>query len=174
MNTQSVISINPTGTPAGMHIANDLLNRNVIAAKPINELRKVAKLIFGVTTSESDSRRQWTFRLLMGSVLMCFGLLFLNFIDVSGDEYVMPGICMVMIAGGASIACGLFTRLVSFALGIILVMTACHVSIATMTGYALLVCIGACVAACVSGSGRYSLDTLIYNRLFARKQSCAF
>lgn len=174
MNTQSVISINPTGTPAGLNIAKDLLKKNVISAKPINEMRKVAKLIFGVTTSPTDSRRQWTFRLLMGSILMCFGLLFLKTIGVDGSEYVMPGICTLMIACGASIACGLFTRLVSFAMGIILVMTACHISMASMTGYALLVCIAACVAVCVSGSGRYSLDTLIYNRLFACKQRYAF
>lgn len=174
MNPQSVISINPTGNPAGLNIAKELLNGKAIARKPINEMRKVAKVIFGVTTSESDSRRQWTFRLLMGSILMCFGLLFLHTVDVTGAEHVMPGICTLMVACGALVACGLFTRIVSFALAIILVMAACHISMATMTGYALLVCIAACVAVCVAGSGRYSLDTLVYNRLIRNKQRCAF
>lgn len=166
MNTQSVISINPTCTPAGINIAKELLNGKVIVEHPINEMRKVAKILLGVTTSVSDSRRQWSFRLLVGSILMCFGLLFINLAQVDGSEYVVSGISMLMIAGGGMIACGLLTRIVSFALGIILVMTVCHITLASMTGYALLVCIGACMAGVVTGSGRFSLDTLIYNRMF--------
>lgn len=168
MNTQGVISINPTCTPAGIHIPKEILNTPKIAKKPISALKQTAKMLLGVTTSTSDSRRQWTFRLVLGSILMCFGLLFLHSEFISGPEYVMPGICTAMIAGGAFIACGFLTRIVSFGLAIILTMFACHISLATMTGYAILVCIGACMAGIITASGRYSLDTLIYNGMFRR------
>lgn len=166
MNTHSVISINPIGTPSGFYISKDLLNTSSLSKKPISALRRTARLVLGISSNVRDSRRRWTFRLVIGTILMCFGLLFLDTTAISGPEYVMPGISVAMIAGGAFIASGFLTRLISLGLGIILLVFACSISMASMTEYAMVVCLAACVSALVTGSGRYSLDTLIYNRIF--------
>lgn len=163
MNTQNIISINPTGNPLGINFSAEILTKQVVSSKPVSSLAATLKVLLGVSTSASDSRRQWTFRVILGSILMCFGLLLLHTESFSASEQIMPGISIAMIAGGAFIACGLFTRIVSFALGIILVMALAHIGLGSMTGYALLVCIASCAAGIITASGRYSLDTLIYN-----------
>lgn len=165
MNTQNIISINPIAEPSGMNISNEYFTRRVAVAKPVNAMRKTLRILLGVSGNTVDSRRKWTFRVILGSILMCFGLLFLHTEVLGVWERVAPGVSMLMIAGGAFIACGLFTRLVSFALGIVLVMALCHLGLMYMTGYSLLVSIAACLAGVIIGSGRYSLDTLLYNRI---------
>lgn len=177
MNTQAIISINPTCAPAGMNIAKEMLNNNHIAKKPLSAIKSTVRTILGISSNTRLSRRQWTFRVVLGSILMCFGLLFLHTEVFAASERVMPGISIAMIAGGALIACGLFTRIVSFGLSIILATALFHIGIVYMTGFSLLVCIGACIAGIITGSGRYSLDTLVYNGFFSSQrweQSCAF
>lgn len=169
MNAQSVISINPTGTPSGINIAKDLLVGKVMVARPVSALRKTAKILLGVSTSPDDSRRQWTFRLVLGTILMCFGALFLDGASSELSIFIVPSVATVMIASGVFIACGLLTRLVSFALGIILVIAITHIPLASMTGYSMLVCIAVCGAGIITASGRYSLDTLIYNGLLGSR-----
>lgn len=177
MNSKAIISVNPTCAPSGMNIAKGMLNTHHIAKKPLNAMKSTVRAILGITSNARLSRRQWTFRVVLGSILMCFGLMFLHTEVIGASERVMPGIAIAMIAGGALIACGLFTRIVSFGLSIILITALYHIGIVYMTGFSMLVCIGTCVAGIVTGSGRYSLDTLVYNGLFSNRrweQNCAF
>ncbi|MCM1491233.1 MAG: DoxX family protein [Muribaculum sp.] len=177
MNTQTIISINPTCSPSGMNMAKEILRNHNISKRPISALKQSVRLILGITTSEGVSRRQWTFRVVLGSILMCFGLLFLHTEAFDISQQVMPGISLAMIAAGAFVACGLLTRIVSFGMSIILTMALCHIGIVYMTGFSILVCIGVCLAGIITGSGRYSMDTLLYNGLFSRRrlgQNCAF
>lgn len=177
MNSHAIISINPTCAPAGMNIAKEMLKTHQIAKKPLNAMKSTVRTILGITSNTRLSRRQWTFRVVLGSILMCFGLLFLHTEVFGASERVMPGISIAMIAGGAFIACGLLTRIVSFGLSIILATALFHIGIVYMTGFSMLVCIGACIAGIITGSGRYSLDTLVYNGIFSNRRwehSCAF
>lgn len=165
MNTTNIISINPISEPSGMHIGKEIFQRGVISAKPVNAMRATLRLILGVTGDTSDSRRRWTFRVILGSILMCFGLLFMHAGVYDVAERIAPGVSVAMVCCGAFIACGLMTRIFSFALAIILTMSLFHLGVMYMAGYSLLVCIGVCVAGVITGSGRYSLDTLIYNMI---------
>lgn len=165
MNTQSIISINPCLEPSGMSLTNNIISVDAKEVKDINPLQGTLKVLLGMTGNVRESRRQWTFRVIIGSILMVFGLLFLHTEVFSASERIVPGISFLMIAGGAFISCGLLTRLVSLALGIILLLAFSHIGVMYMTGFSLLVCVCACVAATITGSGRYSLDTLIYNSI---------
>lgn len=177
MNTHSIISINPTCSPSGMNMAKEILRNHNISKRPVSAVKHTARMILGISTTSSVSRRQWTFRVVLGSILMCFGLLFLHTEMFETSQQVMPGVSMAMIAAGALVACGFLTRIVSFAMSIILTMALCHIGVVYMTGFSMLVCIGACVAGIITGSGRYSLDTLLYNSIFSPGrwgQNCAF
>lgn len=166
MNTPNIISINPTSQPRGINVAKEIFEKSgVVVEKPISAMRQSLKLLLGVNCSAYDSRRLWTFRVILGSILMAFGLLLLHTEVYAVSERVMPGISVAMIVGGACIACGLFTRLVSLALGIILIVALSHIGFVYMTGFSLFVCIATCISGVVAGSGRYSLDTLIYNAI---------
>ncbi len=94
------------------------LGHKSLAKKPVGTMRQAVRILLGVSVNASDSRRLWPFRLVIGAILMCFGLLFLDTTDIAGPEYVIPGISVAMISGGAFIACGFLTRLVSFTPGI--------------------------------------------------------
>ncbi len=116
-------------------------------------------ILLGVKSSVGDSRRQWTFRVILGSIFMVFGVLFLQTNLFTIDGYVEPFISVSMVTCGVMIACGLLTRMVSFCLGLILMMGGCLYGIEkTMTGFSMLVCVAACFACMVTGSGRFSLD----------------
>lgn len=172
MNTQGIISVNPMSKPSGIVNAKKIIEEK--SKRPISELKRVVRLLLGVTTSVSDSRRQWTFRVILGAILMCFGLMLLHTPMFAESEMVMPGISVAMIIGGAMMACGLLTRIVSAALVILIAVASCNVALATMTGYSLLVCLCVSMAALITGSGRYSLDTLIYNGIFRSENRYAF
>ena len=170
MNTQSIISIEPTHQPSGVRKAKEILSGRAIADRPIGELKKIVKTIFGVSGSAGDSRRQWSFRVILGAILMCFGLLFFNGQTFHDSEKVIGGIAAVMVAGGAFISVGLFTRIVSLAVGVCLMVYVCGIGLSSMTAFSMIVCVAVCAAGLLTGSGRYSLDTLIYNRLVGGKK----
>lgn len=154
--------------PAGIQIPQNILNSHAISPKQVIDIKKVMNILLGVKSSVGDSRRQCTFRVILGSIFMVFGVLFLQTNLFTIDGCVEPFILVSMVAGGVMIACGLLTRMVSFCLGLILMMAFCQYGMETMTGFSMLVCVAACFACMVTGSGRFSLDTMLYNMIVRR------
>lgn len=168
MNSQGIISINPINNPEAIQISKNFLNHKAISAKPISAMKKIISVLLGVNSSVHDSRRQWSFRVILGSIFMIFGVIFLQTKFFVAEGFVEPAIAVAMIVCGVLIACGLLTRIVSFGLGLLLIMGVCHHGMASMTGYSMLVCMVASIAGVVIGSGRFSLDTMIYNMIIKR------
>lgn len=105
---------------------------------------------------------------------MCFGLMFSSRTLRASTDALLPGISYAMILGGAMIACGLLTRIVSVALATVLIIATAHSGMISMESYAMAICAALSLMGIICGSGRYSLDTLLYNCLIpARKPRLA-
>lgn len=169
MNTQNVISVNPTGKPEGLELQREILRKRVIKDKSVEAMKRTVRTLLGVSSHSGDSRRQWSFRVILGTILMCFGMMFLNKNVFAADEHVYGVVSIAMVAGGALISCGVLTRLVAMLLTVMLAVAMIGVHMSGMTGYSVMVSIGVCVAAAITGSGRYSIDTLIYNWFVGRR-----
>lgn len=166
MNTRSVISVNPAMNPiAAVETPVFVCNME----EPVRVMRKNLRMLLGIGGSVSHSRRIWTFRVIIGAILMCFGILFSHHALNGVTKAFLPGVSFVMVIGGAMIACGLLTRAVSVALGTLLMITAIHLSLMSMVEYSVVICIVFCIFAFACGSGRYSLDTIIYNKFSPNK-----
>lgn len=169
MNTQNVISVNPTGKPEGLELQREITGKRVIKDKSVEAMKRTVRSLLGVSSHAGDSRRQWSFRVILGTILMCFGMMYLNKNVFAADEHVYGLVSISMIAGGALISCGVLTRLVALLTGVLLATAISGVHIGGMIGYSVMVSIGVCVAAVITGSGRYSIDTLIYNWFVGRR-----
>ena len=165
MNSRSIISVNPTGSPVGTIKAKDILRHSSLADQPVRVVRKALGVILGVAGSVRHARRLWTFRVIIGAIIMCIGLMLTHQSLHSAADAMMSGVAYAMIAGGAMIACGLLTRIVSTALAAVLIISAFDSGITSMEGYTIAICAAMCLMSLLCGSGRYSLDTLIYNFL---------
>lgn len=170
MNTQSVISINPTCTPTGSLNSNKIFTIPVKVEKQTRILQESLRIALGVTGSSAYSRRLWAYRAILGSLLMVFGLLFSYPSLHAYTEQVMPGLSYVMLAGGAMITCGFLTRIISVAMGTMLTIATLQFGVDSMLGFAAAVSAAICVMSMICGSGRYSLDTIIYNALSPVRQ----
>ena len=165
MKTQSIISVNPTSAPLAAIRHNTQASAKALADTSVRTFQKVLRILLGVRGSAAHSRRIWTFRVIIGTAIMCFGLLFSHSNLIETTDSVIPGLSYGMLAGGAMIACGLLTRIVSIAMGAVLTAAAFQIGLHDMLGFTEAVCGAMCVASMICGSGRYSLDTIIYNSL---------
>lgn len=165
MSSHSVISVNPVSRPVAEVSAPKVLRHEGFADKSDRAMHHALRLILGVSGSTRHARRQWTFRLIIGAVLMCLGLMFVHPALQSTAEVGSHGLALAMITGGALIACGFFTRIVSLSMAVLFATVFFQHGVDTMLGYMSIVCFAFCVMGFLLGSGRYSLDTLVFNAL---------
>lgn len=165
MNTQAIVSVNPAGVPSGALRVEKIVPELRIPDRANRIVHRALRVILGVGGGARHARALWSFRLVIGSIMMCLGLMFTHSSLISTAEAGAHGLALVMIAAGAMIACGLFTRIVSLAVLTVMLLVTLHSGIDTMLSYSLIICSGLSLMSLVLGSGRYSLDTLIFNAL---------
>lgn len=161
----AVISVNPVAKPSGALHPENFLRQPGFADKSDRAMHNMLKLVFGVNGSQAHARRTWTFRVIIGSVLMCLGLMFLHPVLHTTAEAGSHGLALVMVAGGAMVACGLLTRVVSISMAGLFVYAGIEAGADSMLGFMCWVCAAFSVMGLIFGSGRYSLDTLLFNAL---------
>lgn len=169
MNPQNVISIDPAGKPEGLDLQKEIFSHRVIRDKSLDAMKRTARALLGLSSHAGDSRRQWSFRVILGIILMCFGVMYMHDNVLAADERVLGVVSVAMILGGALIACGALTRFVSLTLVFVLGAGLGGVHLTDMTGFSMLVCIAVSIVGVITGSGRYSIDTLIYNWFVGRE-----
>lgn len=162
---QSIVSVNPTGVPSGAAHVKNIVPEIRIPDRAHRVMHKTLRLILGVGGGVRHARRLWTFRMIIGSIMMCLGLMFTHSSLVSTAEAGAHGLALVMIAAGAMISCGLFTRVISIAVMTVMLLATFHSGVDTMLSYVLIICSALSLMSFLTGSGRYSLDTLIFNAL---------
>lgn len=166
MNIETLISINPASKPkAAMKLSSSLRRTTPHLDSASRIMLNALKIVLGIGGSALHSRRLWTFRIIIGAIIMCFGLMFQHHTLIQSSEALMPGLPYVMVIGGAMIASGLLTRIVSIAMIAALTTASVQVAFPSMEAYATIICSILCLISLLSGSGRYSLDTIIYNLL---------
>lgn len=167
---RTVISINPTSAPIATLKRRPNPDYSKYVRSSSRLLQNVLQIVFGVRGSTRHSRRLWTFRIIIGAILMCFGLMFSSHTLRASTDALLPGISYAMILGGAMIACGLLTRIVSVALATVLIIATVHSGMISMESYAMAICAALSLMGIICGSGRYSLDTLLYNCLIPTRK----
>lgn len=165
MNIETLISINPASKPkAAMKLSSSLRHTTPHLDSASRIMLNALKIVLGIGGSALHSRRLWTFRIAVGLIVMCFGLMFLHHTLIESNHALIPGLPYAMVAGGAMIACGLLTRIVSIAMAAVLTVATVQV-FPSMEAYATAICAILCIVSLLGGSGRYSIDTIIYNHL---------
>lgn len=162
---QAIVSVNPVGVPSGATKVEKIVPEIRIKDRSHRILNSSLRLILGVGGGIRHARRLWTFRLIIGSIMMCLGLMFTHSALVPTAEAGAHGLAMVMIAAGAMIACGFFTRPVSLAVIAVMLLATFHSGVDTMLSFVLIICSALSLISFILGSGRFSLDTLIFNAL---------
>lgn len=170
---QSIVSVNPAGVPSGAVRVEKVMPEMRIPDRAQRMLHNALRLILGVGGGVRHARRLWTFRLIIGSIMMCLGLMFTHSSLVSTAEAGTHGLALVMIASGAMIACGLFTRIISISVTTVMLLATFHSGVDSMLSYSLIICSALSLMSFILGSGRYSLDTLIFNALTPLREALA-
>lgn len=171
MNTQAIVSVNPAGVPSGSLRVDNIVPEIRIPDRAHRILHRTLRVILGVGGGARHARTLWSFRLVIGSIMMCLGLMFTHSSLVSTAEAGTHGLAIVMIAAGAMIACGLFTRIISLAVLTVMILATLHSGVDSMLSYSLIICSALSLMSLILGSGRYSLDTLIFNALTPLRDS---
>lgn len=162
---QAIVSVNPASMPSAAVKVENVIPEIRIPDRAHRTLHRALRLILGVGGGIRHARRLWTFRLIIGSIMMCLGLMFTHSSLIPTAEAGAHGLALVMIASGAMIACGLFTRIISLAVMTLMLLATFHSGVDTMLSYVLVICSALALMSFILGSGRFSLDTLIFNAL---------
>lgn len=173
MDTQAIVSVNPVGVPSGALRVEKIVPEIRIPDHAHRVLHKVLRILLGVGGSIRNARTLWSFRLLIGSVMMCLGIMFTHTSLAMTAEAGTHGLALTMIAAGAMIACGFFTRIVSLAAMSVMLIATFHSGVDSMLSYSLIICSALSAMSLILGSGRFSLDTLVFNALTPMRETLA-
>lgn len=162
---QAIVSVNPAGVPSGALHVEKIVPEIRIPDRAHRIMHRTLRVTLGVGGGTRHARTLWSFRLVIGSIMMCLGLMFTHSSLASTAEAGTHGLALVMIAAGAMIACGLFTRMISLSVLTVMLIATFHSGVDSMLSYSLIISSALSLMSFILGSGRYSLDTLIFNAL---------